>query len=111
LARLVGTGTAWIIVDVVQGDYLCYWYIGDQEDRLVEHVRASTAAAAADWGRGRTPRVRIRMGDGRTYWAGSGMPEGYAGRWSACAPNSVTNNSVVVAMTPIARALPAVSSL
>ena len=82
LARLVGTGPVWIVVDRVTDDYFCYCYTGMEGGRLVEQGRADTAAAAVDWGRARTPRVRIRMNDARTYWAGEGaVPAGYAGRW------------------------------
>jgi cytidine deaminase len=87
--RVVGTGTAWIVVDRLQGDYPCYWYTGSQGGRLVEQARADTAAAAVEWGRARTPRVRIRMSDARTYWAGAGdVPDGYAGRWDEKALSS-----------------------
>lgn len=83
LERLVGSGTVWIVVDRDNDDYPSYWYTGAEGGRLVEQGRAATAAAAVEWGRARTPRVRIRMSDGRTYWAGDGdVPEGYAGRWA-----------------------------
>ena len=83
LSRLVGTGAVWIVVDPVKDDYPCYWYTGAEGGRLMEQTRVGTAAAAVEWGRARTPQVRIRMKDARTYWAGEGaVPGGYAGRWT-----------------------------
>ncbi len=34
-----GDGTAWLVVDSVSGDYLCYWYAGPGGGELMEHVR------------------------------------------------------------------------
>jgi hypothetical protein len=77
-----GDGTAWLVADVEHGDYLCYWYTGRKDGRLVEHARAATATGAVAWGRLRTNRVRIRPFDACTYWAGSAAkPEGLNHTW------------------------------
>jgi hypothetical protein len=91
-----GDGTAWLVVDRVNGDYLCYWYTGTGEGHLVEHARAASAEEAVAWGRRRTPRVRIRTADARTYWAGTApAPERFTNSWSGspgpdvvCAPHN-----------------------
>jgi hypothetical protein len=77
-------GMAWIVFDHGRNDYLCYWYNGPNGGNcLLGQAHAPTASQAVDWGRARTPKVRIRMGDAETYWAGSGAaPEGFAGLWS-----------------------------
>jgi hypothetical protein len=81
--KAMGTGTAWLVANRIDGGFFCYWYVGKTGDHLRERARAATAAAAVRWGRDRTQRVRIRMLDARTYWAGGGpLPNGYAGRWS-----------------------------
>jgi hypothetical protein len=78
-----GDGTAWLVVDCVTGDYLCYWYTGTADDRLVEHARVASAEEAVAWGRRRTPRVRIRTPDARTFWAGTApRPEGFVRTWT-----------------------------
>jgi hypothetical protein len=77
-----GDGTAWLVVDRVAGDYLCYWYTGTGDGRLAERARAATAEDAIAWGRQRTPRVRIRTADARSYWAGiTPRPQGFAHIW------------------------------
>ena len=78
-----GEGTAWLVADRVHGDYLCYWYAGTNDGHLVEQARAATPAEAVAWGRLRTPRVRIRTGEARTYWAGTGpRPATFAATWT-----------------------------
>lgn len=78
-----GDGTVWVVVDQVNGDYLCYWYAGLTDNDLVEHARAATADDAVEWGRQRTPRVRIRTADNCTYWAGTvPSPAGLTLTWS-----------------------------
>jgi hypothetical protein len=85
-----GEGTAWLVVDRCDGDYLCYWYAGADDAHLVEWARARTRADALAWGRQRTPRVRIRTAEARTYWAGTGpRPQGFTRSWTdAVAPPS-----------------------
>jgi len=78
-----GDGTARLVVDRVNGDYLCYWYTGTGDARLVENARVPSAADAVAWGRTRSPRVRIRTADAVTYWAGTTpRPEGFAHTWT-----------------------------
>jgi hypothetical protein len=80
--RIEGTGTAWLVADRTRGDYLCQWFGGSADDSLLERGRATSAQGAVSWGRSRTPRVRIRTGTGRTYWAGSAaQPEGITDAW------------------------------
>jgi hypothetical protein len=77
-----GDGTAWLVADRAEGDDICYWYAGTGDAHLVEHARAASAEEAIDWGRDRTPRVRIRTADARSYWAGTApRPEGFARTW------------------------------
>jgi hypothetical protein len=79
-----GDGTAWLAVDRVTGDYLCYWYAGASDADLVEFGRVANAADAVAWGGERTPRVRIRTPDARTYWAGTApRPSGFSHTWEA----------------------------
>jgi hypothetical protein len=77
-------GTAWIVFDRGKNEYLCNWYNGpDGGNRLLGQGRAATASLGVDWGRERTPNVRVRMGDAKTYWAGPGVaPDGFAGIWA-----------------------------
>jgi len=78
-----GDGTASLVADRAKGDYLCYWYTGTGDARLVEHARAASAEDAIAWGRDRTARVRIRTAEARTYWAGTApTPEGFAHTWT-----------------------------
>jgi hypothetical protein len=78
-----GEGTAWLVVDRITGDYLCYWYTGTGDGHLVEQARAASAEEAVAWGRQRTPLVRIRTTDAATLWAGTGpRPEGFARSWT-----------------------------
>ena len=80
LAR--GEGTAWLSADRLRDDYVCLWYGGPHDGRLLEQARAPTEAAAVAWGTHRTTRVRIRTEEGRTYWAGIGpRPEGFSHTW------------------------------
>jgi hypothetical protein len=82
-----GEGTAWLVVDRGQGDYLCYWYTGTHDGRLLESTRLPTAAEAVAWGRSRTAAVRIRTADGRTSWAGGEpRPAGFAHSWADAGP-------------------------
>jgi hypothetical protein len=77
-----GEGTAWLVADGGRHDFVCYWYNGPSGDRLADHARVATAAEAVAWGRGRTPRVRIRMADGLTYWAGTATrPRTFSHSW------------------------------
>jgi cytidine deaminase len=77
-----GDGTAWLVVDSVNGDYLCYWYAGPGGGELMEHVRVANASDAVAWGRLRTSRVRIRTPDKCTSWAGTApRPPGFNHTW------------------------------
>lgn len=77
-----GAGVVWLVSDRLDDGYLCYWYGGANDSHLLERTRAPSAADAIAWGRERTPRVRIRTGQARTYWAGSGpAPDGFVDRW------------------------------
>ena len=77
-----GTGVAWLVSDRLDEGYLCYWYGGADDAHLFERTRAASAADAIAWGRQRTPRVRIRTSEGRTYWAGPGpAPDGFVDSW------------------------------
>ena len=77
-----GTGTAWLVADRAHGDYLCYWYGGKHDDDVVEQARAASAGLAVAWGRQRTPRVRIRTAEARTFWAGTARaPRGITLTW------------------------------
>lgn len=67
-----GDGTAWLVADTEHDDFLCYWYAGPNDVRLVEQSRVPSAAQAVAWGRLRTDRVRIRTADARTSWVGAG---------------------------------------
>lgn len=81
-ARRSGEGTAWLVADGADGEYLCYWYTGRSGDNLEERARVTTATLAVGWARVRTSQVRIRMPDHRTYWAGAApTPPGFAGTW------------------------------
>jgi hypothetical protein len=94
-----GDGTAWLVIDRSRGDYLCYWYAGTGDDRLLEQARAADASAAVAWGRLRTPRVRIRAGDSCTYWAGTApRPEAFIRTWPEPRPRSP--GSPAAAATP-----------
>jgi hypothetical protein len=80
-----------LLYDASRQTYLSYWFIGKSEDQLIEQARTPDATAAVEWGRARTPRVRIRMPDQRTYWAGTDpAPAGFAGIWmpQAAAPSA-----------------------
>lgn len=77
-------GTAWLSADRLRDDFLCLWYGGPNDGRLLEQARAPTAAAAVAWGAYRSSRVRIRTDEGRTYWAGTApRPEGFSHTWVA----------------------------
>ena len=62
-----GDGTAWVVVDRLNGDYLCHWYASSNDGHLVEHARVASASDAVAWGRLRKSRARIRTADARTY--------------------------------------------
>lgn len=95
-----GDGTAWLVADRARGDYLCYWYTGTGDAHLVEHARAASAEDAIAWGRDRTPRVRIRTAEARSYWAGTiPTPEGFAHTWTQ-------SDTVSVVPPPCAEAPP-----
>ena len=83
-ARMSGKGTAWIVFDA-GGDlfkYRCYWFGGPCEDHLVESTGVATDVDAVSWAAARTPMVRIRLPDHRTYWAGTRpAPTGFFGTW------------------------------
>jgi len=77
-----GDGTAWLVADRARGDYLCYWYVGPNDQRVGERARVASAEEAVAWGQERTTRVRIRTDDGDSYWAGSApRPEGFGRTW------------------------------
>jgi hypothetical protein len=78
-----GDGTAWLVADGAEPTgFNCYWFTGRAEDHMVEHAHLVGATAAVAWGRGRTPRVRIRTADTRSWWAGSApRPAGIALTW------------------------------
>jgi cytidine deaminase len=79
-----GDGTAWLVVDRRTGDYDCSWYAGADDGWLVEQARVASASDAVAWGLLRTPRVRIRTADARTFWAGTApRPEGFSETWTA----------------------------
>jgi cytidine deaminase len=78
-----GDGTAWLVVDQVNGEYLCYWYAGPSGSELMEHARVANASDAVAWGRLRTSRVRIRTPDNSTSWAGTApRPQGFNHTWA-----------------------------
>jgi hypothetical protein len=75
------------------------WYAGTGEAHLLEHALVASAEDAIAWGRDRTPRVRIRTADARTYWAGTtAAPEGFAHTW--------THDAVGVVPPPRAKTTP-----
>ena len=83
----VGQGTAWIGHDAARGCYHCHWLVGPAGDHLIERATQPSAADAVEWARSRTPRARIRLGDHRTYWAGTDpSPPGFAGTWTPDSP-------------------------
>jgi len=83
-ARHAGQGIVSLIYDASRHVYSCYWFIGASEDGLIDHCVAPDAAAAVEWARIRSGRVRIRTPDRRTYWAGADpAPGGFAGIWQA----------------------------
>ncbi len=83
-----GEGTAWLVLDRGNGDYLCYWYAGSNDARLVEQARVSSASDSVAWAALRTSRVRIRTADACTYWAGTApRPEGITHTWNPAAPS------------------------
>jgi hypothetical protein len=84
-ARKTRDGTVWLVFDA--GDelyrYQCYWFGGPSGDRVLEHDRVATDVQAVAWGMDRATRIRIRLPDHQTYWAGSAPnPGGFAGTWS-----------------------------
>jgi hypothetical protein len=80
----LGHGIVSLVCDTSGDSYHCYWLVGPAEDHVVEQGTASSAAGAIEWARARTPRVRIRLPDHRTYWAGTDPdPGGFAGPWTA----------------------------
>src|SRR4051812_47226669 len=92
-----GDGTAWLVADRARGDFSCSWYVGPGRDRLAERARAGTAAEAVAWGRARTTRVRIRTGDGCSYWAGTApRPDGFTETWSDESATEVHSHGPVV---------------
>jgi hypothetical protein len=81
-----GEGTAWLVADRAQGDFICLWYVGRSDDHVGERARVATADDAVAWGRARTSRVRIRTADGRSQWAGAApRPDGLSGNWVSTA--------------------------
>ena len=98
-----GDGTVWLVVDQDKGDFLCYWYSGSGGDHLVDQAREPSAEEAIAWGHQRTPRVRIRTADARTYWAGTAPPpEGFAHRWSRTVGLNILSAPRTEAGTPLA---------
>ena len=89
-----GEGTAWLVADRISGDFHCYWYVGRAGDHLADKARAATADAAVDWGRARTPNVRIRTADGQSQWAGTApRPPSHTATWASTrmAPDGVAD--------------------
>ncbi|MEY2473652.1 MAG: hypothetical protein QOK28_2981 [Actinomycetota bacterium] len=77
-----GEGTAWLVADSSNDEFLCYWYFGTGGGRLAEQARVSSERGAVAWGRERSTRVRLRSTNGRTYWAGSDdKPDAIAHTW------------------------------
>jgi hypothetical protein len=92
--RRHGEGTAWLVADRLNCDYLCYWYAGTNDGHLIEQARAATAMDAVAWGRERTPRVRIRTDAARTYWAGTApRPATFAESWTSPNGSNVGHRS------------------
>jgi hypothetical protein len=86
-AAWVGQGTAWLVYDAGRDCYHCYWLVGPADDHLIERATEQSAADAVEWARPRTPNARIRLGDHRTYWAGTDRsPPGFAGTWTPANP-------------------------
>jgi hypothetical protein len=82
-AAWLGQGTAWLVHDVGRDCYHCYWLVGRPNDHLIESATEPSAPDAVEWARCRTPRARIRLGDHRTYWAGTDpAPRGFEGTWT-----------------------------
>ena len=72
-----GDGTAWLVVDQLNGEYLCYWYAGPGGGELMEYARVANDSDAVAWGRLRTsrrpdphPRQLHLLGRDRTQTAG-----------------------------------------
>lgn len=85
-----GDGTAWVVADRRNQDHFCYWYVGANDDRLVDHARIVGASAAVAWGRRRTSRVRIRTADARSCWAGTApRPDRFIHTWTDTPANNV----------------------
>jgi hypothetical protein len=55
-----GHGTVWVVADDLNDDFVCYWYEGGTDSRLVEQARAATVDSAMVWGRARTGNVWMR---------------------------------------------------
>jgi len=77
-----GEGTAWLVADCSNDEFMCYWYFGAGGGRLAAHARVSSESEAVAWGRERSRRVRLRATDGRTFWAGTdAKPDAIALIW------------------------------
>lgn len=96
-----GNGTAWLVVDRSNGEYLCYWYAGTNDGHPVERARVASAADAVAWGRRRSPSVRIRTGDSRTYWAGTApRPGGFDHTWTDHHPDRGSGSDLEADLGP-----------
>jgi hypothetical protein len=94
-----GDGTAWLVANRARGDFSCCWFVGPGGDRVADRARAVTAAEAVAWGRVRSSRVRIRTGDGCSYWAGTApRPDGFTETWFDESATEVHSRGPVVAV-------------
>lgn len=68
----LATGTVWLAFDAGDGlyRYRCDWFGGPVDGHLLEQAGVAAQADAAARGLERSPSVRIRLPDHRTYWAG-----------------------------------------
>lgn len=79
-----GTGSVRLVFDA--GDELyrwqCHWFGGPVEAHLLEHARGLTESDEGTWGSDRSPRVRVRLPDHCSSWAGPAPdPGALAGTW------------------------------
>jgi hypothetical protein len=103
-----GEGTAWLVADGSNDDFLCYWYFGAGGGRLADQARVTSERGAVAWGRERSTRVRLRSTNGRTYWAGSDdKPDAIAHIWqdqnSTGATGPAEDEAVCVAVNTVLR--------
>lgn len=97
-----GDGTACLVVDRSNGGQLCYCYDGTNDGHPVERARVAGAADAVAWGRLRSPSVRIRTGDSRTYWAGTApRPGGFDHTWTDQHPDRRSGSDLEAGLGPV----------